>query len=374
MSSVPRKLPRARKAGEIDFYMLFIIIMLLFMGLIMLFSASAPRALSSGNVYSITIRQSIYALMGVGGMILTANIDYKIYKRFANIIFISIAVLMFIVPIIGFASHGATRQISIGGVNLQPSEIAKFAVVFFFAARFSRQGKKELRSLKGFCINTALMLIMAAACVLQSHMSAAVVLVGVPMIMYIVAGMNMWHITLCGIIGGAGALALVISEPYRMDRFRALFDPFAYKLGIGWQIIQSMYAVGSGGLFGLGLGQSRQKYLYLPEAHNDYIFAIVCEELGFVGALAALALFCAFVWRGMRISMRAKDSFGSFLAFGITCVVALQVLINVGVVVSVLPSTGMQLPFFSSGGSSLVIMLTAMGVLLNISRGEKKGV
>ena len=205
-------------------------------------------------------------------------------------------------------------------------------------------------------------------CIMQSHLSAAVVLAAISIMMIIIAGLPMKYIYGVVPFGIIGVLILAFTESYRLDRFRALLDPFAYERGIGWQIIQSLYAVASGGMFGLGLGQSRQKYRYLPEAHNDYIYAVVCEELGFIGGLLVMVLFVLFVWRGMTIALNARDRFGMFLAFGITSIIGIQMLINIGVVLSVLPSTGMQLPFFSAGGTSMLVILSGMGVLLNISK------
>ena len=281
-------------------------------------------------------------------------------------------IAMYAVPIIGFASHGATRQISLGPISFQPSEIAKFALVLYYADRFSDRKTSNLsEDTHNLLVSCGVIALYVIACFFQSHMSAAVVLAGICMLMMIVAGLPMKYFYFLSAIGGAGLTMLGLTASYRMDRFRALFDPFAYSRGIGWQIIQSLYAVGSGGLFGLGLGQSRQKFRYLPEAHNDYIYAVVCEELGFVGGVLVIALFAIFVWRGISIALNAKDRFGMYLAFGITAVIGVQMLINIGVVLSVLPSTGMQLPFFSAGGTSMIVILGAMGVLLNISKSSK---
>lgn len=360
-----------RTSERVDFILLMVIVTLLLFGLIMLFSASSPRALDSGNIYSVILKQGALAIIGCAGMFLTANFDYHRYKKMSRLIMLGTLVIMYIVPIIGFASHGATRQISIGPISFQPSELAKFALVIYFASRFSTRQTADLQhDTKNVMKCVGVVALYIGACALQSHMSAAVVLAGISLMMMIAAGLPLKYLYWVGAAGVAG-FAFMAMESYRLDRFRALFNPFKYRKGIGWQIIQSLYAVGSGGLFGLGLGQSRQKYLYLPEAHNDYIYAIVCEELGFFGAVAVIALFVLFVWRGMSIALKAKDKLGTLMAFGITSIVGVQMLINIGVVLSVLPSTGMQLPFFSSGGTSLIVMLTGMGILLNISRTSK---
>lgn len=363
---------RIKKTGQVDFILLMIIVCLLLFGLIMLFSASSPRALKSGNIYSIIVKQSVISIIGLVGMYFTTNFDYRNYKRLSKPILIVTIVLMFIVPLIGIASHGAKRQISLGSVSFQPSEIAKFALVMYFAARYSSPKTSSLSNDKNnLYVSVGIIAVFIAACILQSHLSAAVVLAVICVMMMIAAGLPMKYLYGVGIIGVAGLGAFALFESYRLDRIKALFDPFKYSQGIGWQIIQSLYAVGSGGLFGLGLGQSRQKYHYLPEAHNDYIYAVVCEELGFFGGIMVMILFAAFVWRGISIALNAKDRYGMLMAFGITSIIGVQMLINIGVVLSVLPSTGMQLPFFSAGGTSMIVMLTGMGILLNISKSSR---
>ena len=363
---------RTEASGQVDFILLVIIISLLLFGLVMLFSASSPSALLDGNVFSIILKQGSISVIGCLGMLVAANYEYKYLKRLSGPILGVTLIAMVMVPIIGFASHGATRQISLGPISFQPSEVAKFALVIYYAARFSSKKTSNLVDDKrNILISFAVLVAFIGTCFLQSHMSAAVVLAVISAMMMIVAGLPMKYVYTLGGLGLVGLLGIGLTASYRLDRFKALFNPFEYERGIGWQIIQSLYAVGSGGLFGLGLGQSRQKYRYLPEAHNDYIYAVVCEELGFVGGIAVLALFVLFVWRGMSIALNAKDRFGMYLAFGITSIIGIQMLINVGVVLSVLPSTGMQLPFFSAGGTSMIVMLTGMGILLNISKTSK---
>jgi len=366
---MPSRARAVKESERVDFILLAVILSLLLFGLVMLFSASSPRALADGNIYSIIGKQGSIAALSVIIMFVVSGIDYHRYKKMSTIILVAAIIAMYVVPIIGFASHGAKRQISFGSISFQPSEIAKFALVIYYSARFSSKKTSELKNnVQNTLVSFGVLLAFILACGLQSHMSAAVVLAAISIMIMFAAGLSKKWLYAFGISGIAGFAFMALSADYRMDRFRALFDPFAYSRGIGWQIIQSLYAVGSGGLFGLGLGQSRQKYQYLPEAHNDYIFAVVCEELGFIGAMAVILLFTVFVWRGMSIALNAKDRFGMLMAFGITSIIGVQVLINMGVVLSVLPSTGMQLPFFSAGGTSLTIMLAGMGILLNISK------
>lgn len=363
---------RIAKSGQIDFILLMIIVCLLLFGLVMLFSASSPTALESGNIYSVILKQGAISIVGCLCMFAAANYDYHYYKRLSKLIVYGTLGLMVLVPLIGFASHGATRQISLGPISFQPSEVAKFALVIYYASRFSDKRTSDLaHDKKNVLVSFIVLGAFVATCFLQSHLSAAVVLAVISVMMMIVAGLPMKYIYGILPIGAIGIVGLGLTASYRLDRFKALIDPFAYERGIGWQIIQSLYAVASGGMFGLGLGQSRQKYRYLPEAHNDYIYAVICEELGFIGGVLVIALFVLFVWRGMSIALNAKDRFGMYMAFGITSIIGIQMLINVGVVLSVLPSTGMQLPFFSAGGTSMIVMLSGMGILLNISKSSR---
>lgn len=366
------KSKKIRGEGQIDFILLVIIICLLLFGLMMLFSASSPSALEKGNIFSVILKQGAISLIGCACMFVTANFDYHGLKKLSRTIIAVTFLMMFLVPLIGFASHGARRQISLGPISFQPSEVAKFALVIFYAARFSNKRTSNLvDDKKNIGISFGVLAVFVGLCFFQSHMSAAIVLAIISVIMMVSAGLPKKYLISAGVAGVLGIAGIGLTASYRLDRIRALFDPFAYERGIGWQIIQSLYAVGSGGLFGLGLGQSRQKYRYLPEAHNDYIYAVVCEELGFIGGLLVLLLFVLFVWRGVSIALNAKDRFGMLLAFGITSIIGIQMLINVGVVLSVLPSTGMQLPFFSAGGTSMIVMLAGMGVLLNISKSSR---
>ena len=367
------KIEKKESSGQADFILVTIILSLLLFGFVMLFSASSPSA-ASGGVFRLILRQGTILLLGVAIMFFSATRDYHIYRKLNRILFVSTLALMIIVPIFGFASHGATRQISLGFIGVQPSEFAKFVLVIYFATRFTSKDTQNLTTdYKN--IGTCLSVIVAFgfACYMQSHMSAAIVLAAISILMMLIAGFNVerkWKV-----IGGLSALGIaalfIFTEEYRMNRILALFDPFKYKRGIGWQIVQSLYAVGSGGLFGLGLGRSRQKFNYLPEAQNDYIFAVVCEELGFIGGLVVILLFVLLFWRGMSIALNAKDRYGMYMAFGITSIIGIQMLINIGVVLSVLPSTGMQLPLFSSGGSSMIATMWGLGILVNISKNSK---
>ena len=360
------------KTGKIDYVMVLIVMSMLCFGLVMLFSASAPKALNGGNAWGALLKQSGVAAVGICCAAVIAKMDYRIFRNFAFPAMVVVTVLMYVVPFWGFASHGATRQIEIGPINFQPSEVAKFALILFLATWYSDERVNKLKKNLKHWIPLGVVFVQVIACLLQSHLSASLVILGIGAMLIIAAGLPQKAIIFFGAVAlGFLVVGGIFAASYRMDRIEALFFPFENMQGIGWQVVQSLLAVGSGGLFGLGLGQSRQKYNYLPEAQNDYIYAIICEELGFIGGVAVILLFVVFVLRGMAIAVNAEDRFGMFLAFGITSVIGLQMLINIGVVLSVLPSTGMQLPFFSEGGTSLFIMLLAVGVLLSVSKKSK---
>lgn len=369
------KTGRKETSGQIDFILLTVILSLILFGFIMLFSASSPSA-AEGGIMRTLIRQGGILLLGLLILVGSASNNYHLYtrKRLISTLVKGAMAAMFLVPAIGFASHGATRQISLGPISFQPSEFAKIVLILFFASRFTTKETQDLKNdKKNILVCMGVMAYFCGTCFMQSHMSAAIIMAAISLAMMWIAGLSLPRKWLVG--GGLGLLGIgayfVLTEEYRINRFLALFDPFKYKQGIGWQIVQSLYAVASGGFFGLGLGQSRQKYKYLPEAQNDYIYAVVCEELGFVGGVIVILLFAVFVWRGISIALNAKDRFGMYVAFGITTIVGLQMLINIGVVLSILPSTGMQLPLFSSGGSSMIATMWGMGILLNISKNSK---
>ena len=357
------------KSGQVDFILLALIMMLALFGFVMLFSANAPKA-ANGGIIRTLIKQGGNLGIGAVALLFTANYDYHKYRRYQNMIMVATIAIMGIVPVFGIVSHGATRQISLGGfLSFQPSEFAKYALVLYYALYLSDPQTQDIeKNVKNIKKAVYVLIALCATCLLQRHLSAMIVIVFIGASMLIIAGLSKRVIKVGAITAGVGAALAIMFAGYRMDRIKAYLDPFKYKQGIGWQIIQSFFAVGSGGLFGLGLGQSRQKYNYLPEAQNDYIYAIVCEELGFIGGVAVMILFVCLVWRGISIALKARDKMGMYTAFGISCIIGIQMLINIGVVLSVIPSTGMQLPFFSSGGSSMIATMLGLGILLNISK------
>lgn len=362
------------KKTQYDFGFLITVIILLVLGLIMVFSASYPSAYYNyGSGFYFIQRQVIWAVLGLIAMAFTANFDYRNYKKLAPLLLgISIFLLLLVlIPGIGKTVKGARRWLGIGSLTIQPSEIAKITLILFFAYSLSRDGEniKKLKVLIKYAgIAGVFMLLM----ILQPHFSVCIITAIPLVVMLLVAGARKIYFALATTpVIGIGTV-IAIAEPYRLARLKTFLDPFSDRLGSGWQIIQSLYAIGSGGLFGLGFGNSRQKYMYVSEPQNDFIFAIVCEELGFIGAIAILAIFAVLFWRGMKIALSAPDTFASLTVTGIMALVASQVVLNIAVVTSSIPTTGIPLPFFSAGGSSLVFLLAAMGIVINISKFERQ--
>ncbi len=359
------------KNKPIDYILLITVLLLLSLGLIMVLSASSPTALSeSGNSYSYFIKQAIFAVIGLAAMYVISKIDYKFYKKFYRIGYIVSIVMLALVLVIGKEVNGATRWIQIRkGLTFQPSEAVKFLLIIFYATLLTKDREELSDYWKGFIKHIAFFAPIAVLLLLEPHLSSTLVMAGITIIMMILAGCKFWQIASTGLAAGVPLLAaVIIKSPYRLARVLTFLDPWSDKLGKGWQVVQSLYAIGSGGLFGLGLGQSKQKYLYLPEPQNDFIFSVLAEEMGFVGCAFVIILFGILIWRGILVAMKAPDMYGSLVAIGITALIAIQVIINVAVVTSSMPATGMPLPFFSYGGTALFILLCEIGVLLNISR------
>ena len=368
--------------NQFDFILFVIIIILLSLGIVMVLSASAPSAIAeSGNSYSYVIQQLKAAILGIILMLIISKIDYRLYKKFYKAIYwISVLILLLVlIPGLGLSSNGATRWIDLKFIQFQPSEFTKIGLIVFYAG-YLADHKSELKSFwKGFV--KPLIYILPPIAILyfvQNHLSASVVIGAVTCVMMIMAGCRLLYFVIAGLIGAlvmtVGIIALQATGKggFRIKRIMSFMDPWADATEVGWQAVQGLYAIGSGGLFGVGLGESKQKYLYIPEPHNDFIFSILAEELGFVGCVIVILLFAIFIWRGILIAIKSPDMFGSLLATGITTLIGVQVIINIGVVTSSIPNTGMPLPFFSYGGTALLILLCSCGVLLNISRAGSK--
>lgn len=357
--------------NSIDFTLLIVLLILLALGLTMVLSASSPKSLSDyGTSYHFFIRQLIFALAGLGLMMMISKIDYRFYQKFYKIAWILSVVLLVLVLLIGKEVNESKRWIEItSSLSFQPSEIVKFLMIVFYAGILTRNrdelGNFWMGLVKHICMIAPIIVLL----LLEPHFSVSIVILGTCCMMMIMAGCKFWQFAAAGgAIGVPAIVAMVMMADYRLVRVTTFLDPWSDPQGAGWQVIQSLYAIGSGGLFGMGLGEGNQKYLYLSEPQNDFIFAILAEELGFVGCVFVIILFAILIWRGVLIAMKAPDMFGSLMAVGITSLIAIQVIINIAVVTSSMPVTGMPLPFFSYGGTSLLILLCEVGVLLNISR------
>lgn len=362
------------QGGKIDITFLSLVLILLSVGLVMLFSASYAYSYAYfGNSYKFISRQAIFAVIGVALMLLISKVDYHILKKFSWVIYLASVAMLVIVLILPPMSQelNVKRWISIGSFSFQPSEIAKFAIIVLFASWLSANGEK----IKKFKYVVWMLFLLGSVCVLvvsEPHLSATILIFLLGIILLIVGGMKLRWIISGAVAGVVGVLTLVFSGiiSYGSDRIQSWLDPWADPTGSGYQTIQSLLAIGSGELLGRGIGQSRQKHLWVPEPHNDFIFSIVCEELGLIGAIIIILLFCALVWRGFTIAASSKDKFGTLLAVGLTFQVGLQAILNIFVVTNTIPNTGISLPFFSYGGTALVILLCEMGVVLSVSRGS----
>ena len=350
----------------------------------MLLSASAPKAISEeSSSYEYFKRQSLFALLGIVCMIILSKMDYRILKIKSLrwlIYFITIGILV-AVGLTGLEEGGGRRWIKILGFSFQPSEFAKVSLLVVFAGILSdaKENGKIKSIFSGFLTPIILLAPIAfTILILQNHFSATFIIAAIVCIQMFVVGTRLTYFVGAGGIGGiALAVYLMISsassegEDFRFDRIQTWLNPEADFIGKGWQINQSLFAIGSGGMFGLGLGNSKQKYLYLPEPQNDFIFSVLAEELGFFGSVLVILLFMLFIWRGVVIAMKAQDIFGSLIAIGVTTMIGLQAVINLAVVTNTIPVTGMPLPFFSYGGSAMIANLMAIGLLLSVSRNSK---
>lgn len=354
-----------------DYVLISIILALLLIGIIMVYSASAIWAsYKFDDSFYFAKRQILFAGIGIMAMFIVANISYPTWRKYAKPILLCCFILLIVVliPGIGLVRGGARSWIGIGAFSIQPAEFMKLGLIIFLATYLAEK-QRLIQSLKqGFLPLLLLIFTAFGLIMLQPDLGTGMVVVLSCFIMLFVAGAKLNHFLGLALLGIAGFVALILSAPYRIDRITAFLNPWEDPLGNGFQIIQSLYAIGPGGLLGMGLGQSLQKFFYLPEPHNDFIFAILAEELGFIGGMILLGLFFLLLWRGIRIGLAAPDKFGMLLGLGITTMISLQAMINISVVIGLIPVTGITLPFLSYGGSSLTLTLASIGILINISR------
>ena len=361
-----------KRRNPVDGTLVIILIMLLLAGLLVLFSATFYTGTSTRSPYSEVLKQLLGIGLGTAACIVTIRIPYRCWQHpyvvVGGLALSAVLLVLVIIPGVGVYINGSRRWLSLGGLSFQPSEIAKFAVVLYMATTLTYRGERIRRLFTGIVPVLVVPGIVFLLILEQPNLSTAGSILIVSLILIIMAGAKWRHILLM-LVGGLGVGAFYAwSEPYRRRRLLSFRNPFSMMSDEGYQLSQSLIAFGSGGIFGMGLGMGRQKYAYLPYPESDFIFAIVGEDFGLLGCLIVVALFVALMLRGMRIAMRCPDKFGTLLAAGITSSISVQAFLNMGVVVGILPTTGLPLPFFSAGGTSISITMAAIGILLNISR------
>ncbi len=364
---------RLRSQPCLDLPFLCILLLLLSLGLLMLFSAGYAVALyRRGDAYTYIRPQLLFAALGLAAMYAASLVDYHIWHKLAWPI-MGLSLLLLVIVLFMPEYNGCKRWIVLPGLGtLQPSEIAKFAVVLVFSHIISLNHDRMQGFAAGVLPFSILLGLVAVLMLLEPHLSGTLLILSIGAVLMFVGGTGLRWFALAGGLGVGAVFAAVLAlpqlVPYAADRLSSWRDPFADPLGEGHQTIQSLYAIASGGVAGLGLGNSRQKYLYVPEPQNDFIFSILCEELGFVGAALVIFLFLLLLLRGITLAVRARDKFGALLVVGFVVQVVLQAILNIAVVTNTIPNTGISLPFFSSGGTSLLMLLGEMGIVLSVSR------
>lgn len=354
--------------GKSDVGLIAVALCLSLLGLLFIYSASCYSArLESGDSFHYVKTQSLALVIGLFAMVMLSNVNIASIEKISPILYVLALILLgaVFIPVIGVESYGAKRWLNLGVFTIQPSEYAKFFMVAFIARFASKVDMKKFGNL------VILLLIGGAVCVLimlEPNMSITMCVVAVLFVMLYASGSKLWHIALLVLPVLAGAIVLILIEPYRLQRLLAFLDPWQSPLDEGYQLIQSYYALGSGGLFGVGIFNSRQKYLFLPFAESDFILSVIGEETGLLGVLVIMVLFCIILIKGIKISKIARDRFSCYLAVGITAITTVQALLNMAVVCGAIPPTGLPLPFVSAGGSSLVAYLGAIGVLNGINK------
>jgi cell division protein FtsW len=359
-----------RRVEGFDIIVLMMAVILTCFGVVMVYSASSVMAAKKfHDGFFFLKRQSLYALIGFCGMGIAMHIDYHVWKKWAVPLFFTCFFLLLLVfmPGIGGAAKGASRWIRLPGFNFQPSELAKVSLIIYMAYSLDKRQEKLRQFFTGFFPYLAILGVFIAILLAQHDMGAALTMLTVAVVMLFAAGTKVQYILGMGLVALPGVCYLVLTKAYRMRRITAFLDPWQDPTDAGFQIIQSWLALGTGGIFGQGLGEGKQKLFYLPEAHTDFILSVCGEELGFVGVIVIASMFLLLVQRSIRVAIAAEDNFGRFLAFGIAILIGLEAFINMAVVTGMLPTKGLALPFLSYGGSSLIISLCSIGVLLNVS-------
>ena len=359
---------------KINIFLLISVVIISLFGVLMIYSSSYIWAEYKFNdPYKFLKSQLIFLILGYIIMFIVSKINYQKYQKYSNIIFgiCFILIVLVLIPGIGTVRNGSRSWFGVGGFGIQPSEFTKLGLIIF-TSKYLKNNNKELRDIKKGVLPILIVLMLVFGLImLQPDFGTGVVIVISIVALLFVSGVKMNFFIKIGLLGLVGVVVLIIIAPYRMERIVSFLNPWSDPLGSGFQIIQSMYAIGPGGLLGLGFGNSIQKHFYLPEPQTDFIFSIISEEFGFMGILIVSSLFITIIYQGIKISMKCEDAFGKYLAFGITFSLAFQTLLNLMVVVGLIPVTGVTLPFLSYGGSSLLITLLSMGILLNISKSTR---
>ena len=366
--------PENNRRRGFDWPFFLLVLLLLTVGVVMVLSASYPRAyydpghVTGGRPAYYFVRQLLFAALGLGALWLASRFPMGFYRRYAFPFLGLTVLLLLLVPFVGVRANGARRWLGIGGLTLQPSELAKLAVILSFAVLICRFRGRMWSFRWGVLPFAGILAVLIGLLVLEPHFSASIILIAIAGAMLFLGGLGLGWFIAAFTAAGAGIGVLLAFFPYASSRIVTWRDPFSTASDEGYQIVQSLYTIGSGGLSGLGLGGSRQKFLYLPEEHNDFIFSVVCEELGFLGAALILLLFALLILRGYWIALHCRDRFSCLVCAGITTLLAIQTFLNVAVVTNLLPCTGISLPFFSYGGTALLIQLGEMGIVLSASR------
>lgn len=366
-----------RRANAVDATLPVIVVLLLQCGLLTLFSATFYKAVSTSGDSLLEVKKQLIGIgLGTVLMIITSKIPYHFWQEPKVVIialFASFVLLVLVViPGVGVYLNGSRRWLNIAGMSFQPSEAAKIASVLYLASTLSFRWKQVDKFWTGIVPLLIVPAMMFLVILQQPNLSTAGSIMIVAVLMMLIAGAKWRHLGFMGVAGLVVGFIYAWNEPYRRERLLSFRDPFAQMSDEGYQLAQSLIAIGSGGLFGRGLGQGRQKYAYLPYPDSDFIFAIVGEDFGLLGCCVIILLFMAFTFAGMRIALNAQDRYGCLLAAGLTTLISVQAFINIGVVVGVMPTTGLPLPFFSAGGTSISMLMAAVGIILNVSRGQNR--
>ncbi|WMI80366.1 putative lipid II flippase FtsW [Anaerotignum sp. MB30-C6] len=361
------------KPDSFDFTVLFVVLTLMLFGVVMIFSASYYTTMTTAkydyDMFYFLKRQSVWVVLGTIAMIFCMNIPYNFWRRFALLAYWLSNFFLLLLPFIGIEAGGQKRWLGVGMLQFQPSEFTKLALVLYLS-HYIVTNRQDLANIRGF-FKALMVLALPVGLIAISNFSSALLILLMGLTILFIGSPRIWYFIAGAVAIIPAAVLAIVVFPYRLSRIKVWLDPWSDPTNKGFQTIQGLYAVASGGIFGLGLGQSRQK-TFVPESHNDIIFAIICEELGIIGAALVIILFAVLIWRGIKIAMNAKDTYGTLMATGITSVIAFQAIINIGVVTNTIPNTGQPLPFISYGGTSLLFLTIMVGLLLNISRYQKE--